>query len=582
MHKVLERQLRHLGIPLDSEAPISAEKWRGLLARVEAAYTNADQDRYTLERSIALSSAEMKDLHQKLASERDKLRALIGCLGDGLLVTDQNQRVELVNSEAERLLGWRSDELLGRSLTEVLLREPDSGPAESLRERIARAEPCRGDDARFATAGGASIPVAFAFNPIVHERGVQGATMIFRDISDRLAAERARNESEARLRSIFDSAALGIFRLDPRGAILDANPAAVRMFGLTREALSGRTLADLFDARRAVAVAPRADGASAALERQYAHPDGTAMSLHLTETWVRDPSGAIQFGTTIVEDVTATRELEGSLRHAQKLESVGRLASGIAHEINTPIQFVNDNVHFLQGSFETVTSFVDALRSLVRERAPGLAAEADAADLLADWDYLGVEIPKSITQTLDGLKRVETIVQSMKAFAHNDRGVQGLTDLNAALANTLTVAIHEMKDVAVATESFGDIPEVLCSRGDLSQVFLTLVVNAVHAIEDVVKDTGRLGRITVSTRRDGDDVVISIADTGAGIPEAVRGHIFEPFFTTKEVGRGTGQGLAHARSVVVQKHGGGLTFETEPGVGTTFYIRLPIAGARQP
>jgi signal transduction histidine kinase len=351
------------------------------------------------------------------------------------------------------------------------------------------------------------------------------------------------------------------------------------MFGLSSEALSGRSLASLLVESGPTSVLPSQGGDTCAeVERQYARPDGTTATFHMTETWVRDASGAIQFGTTIIEDVTAKKQLEGSLRHAQKLESVGRLASGIAHELNTPIQFVNDNVHFLETSFEAVMTLIGALKGAIDERAPELTSEASAAEEEADWEYLGVEVPKSISQTLDGLKRVATIVQSMKNFAHNDRGEQGLTDLNAALASTLIVASHELKGVATATEAFGDIPPVLCSRGDLSQVFLNLIVNAAHSIGDVVKATGEQGQITVATRREGDDVIVSISDTGGGIPKEIRGRLFEPFFTTKEVGRGSGQGLALARSIVVQKHGGALTFDTEEGVGTTFHIRLPIAG----
>ncbi|HVH45560.1 MAG TPA: ATP-binding protein, partial [Labilithrix sp.] len=296
---------------------------------------------------------------------------------------------------------------------------------------------------------------------------------------------------------------------------------------------------------------------------------------------VTDACGTIRFGTIILEDVTEQKHLEGTLRHAQKLEAVGRLAAGIAHEINTPIQFVNDNVHFMRDSFAAVVGLVECLKTEMAAHGDELLARYRKAEEQADWEYLGDEFPKSISQTLDGLQRVATIVHSMKSFAHEDRGEQAPADLNAALASTLTVASHELKGIAVAVRDFGELPPVVCFRGDLNQVFLNLVVNAAHAISDVVGTTGKLGRITVSTRRDGNDVVVSIADTGGGIPNGVAEKMFDPFFTTKEVGRGSGQGLALARNIVVKKHRGTITFESQLGVGTTFVIRLPIAGARE-
>jgi signal transduction histidine kinase len=202
----------------------------------------------------------------------------------------------------------------------------------------------------------------------------------------------------------------------------------------------------------------------------------------------------------------------------------------------------------------------------------GLKQQEDLADL----EYLRTNVVTSIASTLDGVGRVAKIVQSMKAFAHPDRGERATADLNAALRDTLTVATNELKYVAQVETDFGKIPPVPCFVSDLNQVFLNLLVNAAHAIGDVVGKTGRLGLIRVRTYLEGSVVVIAISDTGTGIPEAVRGKIFDPFFTTKEVGKGTGQGLALARAVVVDRHGGSLIFETEMGKGTTFFVRIPF------
>lgn len=280
-------------------------------------------------------------------------------------------------------------------------------------------------------------------------------------------------------------------------------------------------------------------------------------------------------------DITELRRLGRELAAAQKLESVGRLAAGVAHEINTPVQFVSDNVGFLKASTADLAAVVAAYRALQQAAQSagdiaGAARLAKEAEEAADLDYLLENMPLAIASSLEGLGRIATIVRSMKEFAHPDQVAKTSADLNHAIQSTLTVAHNEYKYIADLKTDFGDLPPVMCFLGEMNQVILNLVVNAAHAITDVVKDSGAKGTLTVRTRLDGDEVEISITDTGTGIPEAVRGRIFDPFFTTKEVGKGTGQGLAIAHSVVVKKHGGTLRFETELGKGTTFFIKLPV------
>jgi signal transduction histidine kinase len=210
---------------------------------------------------------------------------------------------------------------------------------------------------------------------------------------------------------------------------------------------------------------------------------------------------------------------------------------------------------------------------------PGPIRELDAIRQKIEWSYLRVEIPKAMEQALDGVNRVATIVRAMKEFSHVDRSAEKTAaDLNKALESTLIVARNEVKYVADVQTDFGPLPPVICHLGDLNQVFLNLLVNAAHAIAEAAGPNGEKGLITLRTTCDDEFVTVSIQDSGTGIPEAVRGKVFDPFFTTKEVGKGTGQGLALARAVVVDKHGGTLTFETQMGKGTTFFVRLPISG----
>jgi signal transduction histidine kinase len=280
-------------------------------------------------------------------------------------------------------------------------------------------------------------------------------------------------------------------------------------------------------------------------------------------------------------DVTeARRELRESAQN-QKLESVGRIASGVAHEINTSVQFISDSVRFVRHALRDVPhAFADyralAVGVLSGKDVTAAAKKASDTDEAADVDYFLKNAPDALDRALEGINRVGSVAKSMTEFAHPDTQKADV-DVNRAVRTTLTMARNEYKNVAELVTELGDVPAVHCHAGDINQVVLNLVLNAAHAISDVVEGTENKGRITVRTRAIGDFVEISVGDTGAGIPESVRTRIFEPFVTTKEVGRGTGQGLALSRGIVVEKLKGSLHFETETGKGTTFFIRLPVS-----
>ena len=255
---------------------------------------------------------------------------------------------------------------------------------------------------------------------------------------------------------------------------------------------------------------------------------------------------------------------------AQKLESVGRLAAGIAHEINTPIQYISDSVSFLGSAFADMSTAINVLEG-------GGAVSPDS-----DLEFLRGEVPLAIDRIVDGTNRVATIVRAMKEFAHPDASEKTSANLNGALETTLLIARNEYKYVAQVEFHPGNIPEVVCNVGELSQVFLNLIVNSAHALSDAGRDT-LTGRISIRTRAtdDGESVEMCFEDNGCGIPQAIIDKIYDPFFTTKEVGRGSGQGLAIARSIVVDKHSGRITVASTPGVGTRFTLTLPIHAAAE-
>ncbi len=279
------------------------------------------------------------------------------------------------------------------------------------------------------------------------------------------------------------------------------------------------------------------------------------------------------------------QETQSHLLQSEKMASVGQLAAGIAHEINTPTQYVADNTRFLQEAFGALSELLRKHAHMVEAIKRGDAIDDHIRELEeaveeADLAYLSEEVPKAIEQSLEGVGRIATIVRSMKEFSHPGTAEKTAIDINRALETTITVARNEWKYVAdMETDFDPSLPPVPCLPGDFNQVILNLIVNAAHAIAEVVGDgSNGKGTINISTRCDGDWAKISVSDTGKGIPEEIKDRIYEPFFTTKEVGQGTGQGLAVSRSVIVDKHSGTIDFETDIGKGTTFNIRIPLGG----
>jgi len=260
--------------------------------------------------------------------------------------------------------------------------------------------------------------------------------------------------------------------------------------------------------------------------------------------------------------------MKDELRMAHKLEAVGQLAAGIAHEINTPIQYVSDSVSFVGEAFTELQGYVQIYRKALAERSVADPVNADT-----DLAFLAEHAPAAVARARAGLERIAQLVRAMKEFGQPAQRDKTWGNINRAIETTLTVTTSEYNKVADVELTLGELPEVTCHIAELNQVFLHLVINAAHAIAEA--HPGERGQITIKTWSEPDAVVISIADNGTGIADDIAPRVFDPFFTTKPVGRGTGQGLAIARSIVVDRHGGALTFETALGRGTTFLVRLP-------
>jgi PAS domain S-box-containing protein len=432
--------------------------------------------------------------------------------------------------------------------------------------------------------------------PVTGENGCAKRYVgVAQDITAWRQAEEEAMKSRQYLNQIINRMGDPVFVIDRQHKFVLVNDAMCALTETGREQLLGKTVRQLrlkkgeADSIWKEECLVFKSGKDSITEEETTTAQGDTHIIVTKKNLLTDNDGNSQI-VGVIRDITDMKKaerdraaMEIQLRQGQKLEAIGQLAAGIAHEINTPTQFVSDNTRFLQDAYDAVLPVLETHGRLLEASRvgnvdPALIADVEASIAKADLDYLMEEAPKAIRQSLEGLDRIATIVRAMKEFSHPGGEGKQLIDLNHAIENTIIVCRNEWKYVAeMAMDLDRALPPVPCLPGDFNQVILNLVVNAAHAIGEATHaDEKRKGTISISTRHDKDWVEIRIGDTGTGIPEKHRAKIFTPFFTTKEVGRGTGQGLAISHSVIVGKHGGRINFETETGKGTVFVIRLPL------
>jgi PAS domain S-box-containing protein len=530
---------------------------------------------------IAADITEPRLANQALAKTQRLLASIVNSSHDAIVSQSLDGTITSWNPAAERMFGYTPDEAIGASAN-ILLRNDIEPEAAQILEQIHqglsvhnfRTERCHKD--------GSMIQVSLTTSPVRDESGnIIGASSQAHNISERKKLEDELSVVSEQLRAVLETTNEYVIALDHNWNVTYQN----RLYsGIAPSTTIGKLLWDRSpfllgtsferEARRAMS------------ERKPCRFEEYFGSLKAWLSGVAYPTGTGLL--VLIQDETEKHALDGQLRSAQKMEAIGNLAAGVAHEINTPIQYVGDNTGFIKDSWSQVAEVLSAAKQLRNEAACGLVSAAaiesfDACSKKADVEYLIQEVPRAIDQTLDGVQRVAKIVSAMKEFSHPGSQEKRAVDLNRAIETTVTISRNEWKYVAdVQTDLDPNLPLVPCLAGEINQVLLNLLVNAAHAIADVVQsiENGR-GTITISTRQDGDWVEMSVADTGTGIPEHAREQVFDPFFTTKEVGKGTGQGLMLAHTVVVKKHGGRIWFDTEVGKGTTFFVRLPISATAE-
>jgi PAS domain S-box-containing protein len=538
--------------------------------------------------AIRTDITERKIAEEALRRSENLFRAISNSAQDLILVCDAQLRWVHASASFFSVLGYDPAELQGNDSTAII--HPDDLPAlKETTGAIERDGQPRTVILRYRRKDGIWLHVETNAGLLRNALGdPEGFVVVSRVIEDRLLTERklqaAHAETELFLRSI-PSILIG---LDSEGRITRWNLTAAKTFGLQDDAVLGRRLTDCGirwshpDIQAELArwlVAEKSLKCEDLSWERNGQRRFVSLLVHRIPVHANESAGFIVTG----EDITRRKHLEDQLRQAQKLEAIGQLAAGIAHEINTPTQYVGDNTRFLKESWDGIAEFLNFCGVVRQEALDGAVPAASMRQFeqlyeKCDFDYLLKEIPRAIDQSLEGLQRVSHIVRGMKEFSHPGTEDKRAVDLNKAIETTITVSRHEWKYCAeVVTEFDYTLPLVPCLVGEFNQVILNVIINAAHAIAAVLgPNTDAKGTIRITTRRDGPWAQVSISDTGAGIPEEIRLRVFEPFFTTKEVGKGTGQGLALAHSVIVNRHQGEIWFDTEPGRGTTFFIRLPL------
>jgi two-component system, NtrC family, sensor kinase len=415
-----------------------------------------------------------------------------------------------------------------------------------------------------------------------------------RDITEQKKTEERIQGLQRRYEYILHSAGEGIIGLDTEGKTAFTNPAACLMLGWEKEDIIGKNLHEIahhstvngssYDSEDCPIYKAFNDGEVHKSEDEvFWNKEGTSFPVEYVSTPIRDVNNNIAGAVVVFRDISRRKQMETELQMAQKLEAVGQLAAGIAHEINTPAQYVGDNIRFINEGCKDIIEILDNFKKLLNAATDktindDLIKQVNNVIETADLDYLLEEMPLALNQSQEGIESISNIVRAMKEFSHPGSNDKDLVDINHIIENTITVTKNEWKYVSeIKLDLDKDLPSVPCYAQNIGQVFMNLIVNASHAIADVIDSTkNELGTISIATRKVDDEVEIIITDSGKGIPEEIREKVFDPFFTTKGVGKGTGQGLAIARSAITDKHQGSIKCLSEVGKGTTFIIRLPI------
>lgn len=536
---------------------------------------------------------EQKQAEAALRVSRARFAGILEIAQEAIISVNEHHEIIIFNKGAEKMFGYTADEVMGRTFefltppryrevydryVDQLVREAHSRHVLSVRRPIGALH-----------KNGRQFPVKASLS-VLNVEGETIYTTVLRDLTE---LERTVTQKQM-FEDLVQNMIVGsfVYRLvDPQDSsslmFLSANKFAGRILNLNPDEIIGKNILEVFPNLKD---SKTLDTFASVVRQQKTvelgevvyEDDRIGYAMYFVRAF---PLPGRCVGVAF-EDITERKLLEGSLAQSQKMESIGQLASGVAHEINTPIQYISDNLAFLQSGFNDLLRYTSELGELVN-KLNGSDSDSDEVKELkksTDLKFNMLEIPTAIEQSMEGAQRVSRIVGALKEFAHPGGREKTFIDVNRAIASTISVTQNEWKYVAeLETDLDESLPTVPVIADEFNLAVMNIIINAAHAIEEAQQGRSEsTGNIRISSRLVGSSVEVRIADSGTGIPPRNRDKIFDPFFTTKEVGKGTGQGLSLAYKSIVEHHGGQLTFETELGRGTEFIITLPLERSTGP
>ena len=526
----------------------------------------------------------IRDISKHKQAE-EKYRSIFEASQDAILITSKEGSFLSMNCAAQDLFGYSWDELITMKVEEIYAYPPD-------RLRLFYDLEMKGfvqDYAiTFKKKDGTFVYTLMTGNLRINENGQITLQGIIRDITKSKLADEALREAHAQINQLLGSISSILIGISSNNQINQWNTAAEKTFGINSAEALGEQFSECGikwewgEVQNQLAICKESQKAVQLENLHYTGIDGRdgLLSLHINP--IKDASGKYWGYVILGIDITEQKKIEAQLMLSQKMESIGQLAAGIAHEINTPMQYIGDNTIFLNDAFKNILEILKNYESITKDEKSDefslkLTELKDMAKEI-DLDYLEVEIPKAIEQSLEGINRVKKLISAMKDFSHPGKQGKSFSNLNKAIEGTAMISKNEWKYVAdLETQFDPNLPLVYCAIDQINQVVLNMIINSSHAIKDLIDNgTTPRGTIKIQTEYKEPNICITFSDTGKGIPRSIIHKIFDHFFTTKKVGKGTGQGLAIAHDIIVNKHHGSIEVNSEEGKGTSFIVTLPV------
>jgi PAS domain S-box-containing protein len=535
-------------------------------------------------------ASERKKLYYTLKNNEERYRTLMENLPVGVYRSSfaSPGRIIQANLSAAHLHGFNSIEEFMEVDIEKLYFEPED--REKFLSELLKFKKVKNRLIRYKKTTGekfwGSVSATCHFDKSDNPDWIDG---VVEDITERVENERELKSINEELDLLISSLSSIIIGVSVKDRVTHWNPFAEKVFDIKAEDIIGKQFAESGikwnweEVYEAIGNSVINEKSVRIDELRFEKSDGGSGILGFNINPLKRGGDVLEGFMILGRDITEKKIIETQLLQTNKLEAIGQLAAGVAHEINSPLQYVGDNIKFLNKSFTGLSGlleiFMEASRNINDpELCNKTMKQADEMTRKIKLPFLLEQLPMALEQSLDGVDRVSKIVQSMKAFSHPGTGSKMPANINKSIENTVTISRNEWKyDCELELNLDPELPPVPCFESELNQVILNLIVNAADAVHEAkLKDKTLSGLIKIYTTQNNGYAVIKVEDNGSGIPERIKKRIFDPFFTTKDVGKGTGQGLAISHSIIVEKHGGMLYFESEAGHGTVFYIKLPL------